>query len=602
MFAVLALASFSALAAAPNGGPPVKPKVTGWATERVEEKLDRGMIAVAQGDGKVYLGWRLLKTDPAAIAFNVYRGTAGGDAERLNAEPLRRTTDFVDAAPPLDRENAWWVRPVVEGREGEGGGRAALPPNPPARPYVLIKLQGNYSVHKVGIGDLDGDGRYDFVVKQPLGAVDPGVWRPSPDTYKLEAYKSDGTFLWRHDLGWSIELGVWYSPYVVFDLDGDGKAEVAVKTGEGDPRDAAGHVQTGPEWCSILDGRTGQEITRAPWPSREGRWGDNYGNRISRHMMGVAYLDGKTPCLLLVRGIYTIMKVDAYQYRDRKLRKVWSWTGEDENPPYRGQGAHTIHAADVDGDGRDEVLLGSCVVDDNGQGLWSTGFGHPDRFFVTDVDPSRGGLEVFYGLEVPRRENGVCLVEARTGKVIWGTRHPTEHIARALTADIDPSSPGMECWAATQGGSRAPKDPAITSGPTRWLFSAQGKVLAEGRDIPPLGGLVWWDADRMRELENGGAISKWHGPVLTRGIEGKALAWADLLGDWREEIVAHVPGELRIYTTVIPAADRRLCLMQDPIYRLDVAFVAMGYEQPPMTSFYLGGDSAGPPAKPDPAP
>ncbi len=581
-----------------DDAPAPKPKVIGWAEKRVEEKLDRAMIAIAQDKGKVYLGWRLLKTDPENVAFNVYRSTAGGEAVKLNAQPLGTTTDFVDAAAPLDRENAWWVRPVVDGRELEPADRATLPPNPPVRQYISIKLQGDYTINKVGIGDLDGDGKYDFVVKQPGSSVDPGsTWRPSPDTYKIEAYKSDGTFLWRKDLGWSIEMGVWYSPFIVFDLDGDGKAEVAVKTGEGDPRDSQGHVLTGPEYCSIWNGQTGEEIDRVDWIARgkSSDWGDEKNNRASRHQIGVAYLDGKTPCLLVVRGQYTIMRVDAFQYHDKKLQQVWSWCGDEEQPPFRGQGAHTLHAADVDGDGRDEVLLGSCAVDDNGQGLWSTGFGHPDRFFVTDVDPSRPGLEVLYCIEPRRQQNGVCLVEARSGKVIWGTEHLTEHISHCLCADIDAHIPGMECWATTVEGTKTPKDPAILNAPMRWLFSSAGKLLAVDDQIPPLDGLVWWDADSLRELESKQEVSKWHGPVLTKGIEGKVLAWADILGDWREEIITSLPGELRIYTTVIPADQRRVCLMQDPIYRLDVALAAMGYLQPPMTSFFLGVDAANSP-------
>jgi len=314
---------------------------------------------------------------------------------KLNEAPIAQTTDFLDEKPPLERDNAWWVRPVVNGEEQEASAQAFLPPSPPVKPYLPIKLKGDYTFQKAGIADLNGDGAYDYVIKQPLDNIDPYsvYWQKSPDTYKLEAYLHDGTPLWVHDLGWSIERGIWYSPYLVYDLDGDGKAEVAAKTGEGDPRDPDGRVSSGPEWCSILDGMTGEEKARVPWPSREGL---NDYNLASRNQIGVAFLDGKTPCLLLARGTYTLMKVVAYQYHDGKLEELWNWDSKQEDASYRGQGAHWMHSADVDDDGREEVILGSSVLDDNGVGLWSTGLGHPDRCFVTDVDPSRPGLEIFY--------------------------------------------------------------------------------------------------------------------------------------------------------------------------------------------------------------
>lgn len=558
----------------------------GWAEQRIEEKLARGMMAVPSGQGKVYLGWRLLRTDPESIAFNVYRSTAGGDAVKLNAEPLRKTTDFVDANPPLNHENAWWVRPVLNGKEQEACGRAVLAANPPQQQYISFKLRGDiegHGIHKVGIGDLDGDGEYDFVVKRPGGRVDPGRARRSPDTFKVEGYKSDGTFLWRRDLGWSIELGTWYSPMIVYDFDGDGKAEVAIKTSEGDHRREDGRVLTGPEYCSVWNGETGKDITRVDWIPRGNinDWGDTSGNRASRHMMGVAYLDGKTPSLLVIRGIYGLMKMDAWYLRDKQLHKVWSWSNRTSGWKYQGQGQHNIHVADIDGDGCDEILNGSIAIDNDGRIMWSTGLGHGDRFYITDVDPDRPGLEVLYSYEDPHPQNGVSLWDARTGNLIWGITEETvdNQIKFVFTSDIDSSIPGMECWG------------------DKFFFSAKGKNL--GSDVPPDNEPIWWDGDLLREMIRGGgfwsreaSIFKCKGLTLTGGIEGRVIMMADILGDWREELITYVRGELRIYTTVIPASDRRVCLMQDPLYRLDVAFRAMGYDQVPMTSYYLGVSSA----------
>ncbi len=266
--------------------PNPKPTVLGWAKERIEEKLGRGVSALRADASGVYLGWRLLKNDPDNIAFNVYRSTAGGPAVRLNSEPVQRTTDFLDAKAPLDRENSWWVRAVVDGKEQEPSVRATLPANAPARQYRAFKIRDDISatsIDKIGIGDLDGDGEYDFVVKRPGGVIDPSfLTRHSPDTFKIEAYKSDGTFLWRRDLGWSIQLGIWFSPFQVVDLDGDGRAEIAIKTGEGDPRDKNGQVFTGPEYLSIWDGMTGKDIDRTDWIPRGklSDWGRLFGQPL----------------------------------------------------------------------------------------------------------------------------------------------------------------------------------------------------------------------------------------------------------------------------------------------------------------------------------
>ncbi len=593
--------------------PNPRPTTLGWAKERVEEKLGRGVSALRTGEG-VYLGWRLLKGDPAAVAFNVYRSTAGGEAVRLNAEPIRQTTDFLDAKAPPDRENSWWVRPVVADREQEPSVRATLAANSPVRQYRAFKVRDDIpaaSIDKIAVGDLDGDGEYDFILKRPGGVIDPSfLTRKSPDTFKIEAYKSDGTFLWRRDLGWSIQLGIWFSPFQVADLDGDGRAEVAIKTGEGDPRDPNGQVLTGPEYLSVWDGLTGKDIDRVDWIPRGklSDWGDYSGNRSNRHMMAVAYLDGKTPSVVIFRGTYGLMKADAYFLRDRKLHKVWSWTNERAGWRYQGQGQHAVHVADLDGDGADEVLNGSIAIDGDGRTMWSTGNGHGDRFYVSDIDPGRPGLEIFYTYEDPHPRNGVGLWDARTGDLIFGTDVETadNQVGSGLVADIDPAHPGMEVWA------------------ERFFYTSKGERIPG--PVPPQQGLVWWDADPLRELHTfvrggpgpaggappaggataparqqgagsagtrpdfvpSGTVSKWKGAVLTEGIRGRHMLWGDISGDWREEIVTFAEGEVRIYGTTIPAADRRVTLMQDPLYRREVGLVVQGYTHVPVPSFFLG--------------
>ena len=594
---LLALAVLgSALGAAAQTAPqpatrPAKPLVQGWATERVEEKIDRGMLATLNADGKVYLGWRLLRTDPTDVAFNVYRAAGGGDAVKLNAAPLAQTTDFIDPAPPADKAQ-YFVRPVSGGTERDPSEKASLDATAPKAPaFKVIKLQDpKASIQKVGVADLNGDGKYDFVVKTPADNIDPygPYWQRSPDTYKLEAYLADGTFLWRKDLGWSIERGIWYSPYLVYDFDGDGKAEVAVKTGEGDPRDADGRVTSGPEWLSILDGATGQEVTRIPWIPRDPRIGEY--NHFCRNQLGVAFLDGKTPCLLMERGTYQVMVLEAFQFRNKKLEQIWHWDSTEETgKTHYAQGAHFMHSADIDGDGREEVVLGSNAIDDNGQGMWSTVLGHPDKSYVGDIDPNHPGMEIFYSIEPKHKGNGVLLVDAKTGQILWGKPEQTWHVGEGLCGDIDSSIPGMECWAG-ESGKGDPKKENYGGNPPRWLFSAQGKALGTMEEVPPLtDAMAWWDGDLLREIPiRNSSIYKYGKGVIEKGITGRVLTSADIEGDWREELVTGLPGELRIYTTAIPAEDRRVCLMQDPVYRHDVAHNAMAYVQPPMVSYYLG--------------
>ena len=544
------------------------------------EKLDRGFVAIATSSNSVYLSWRLLPEDPKDIAFNVYRGFYSEPFERVNRAPVERTTDLVDDTVRSGNSYFWQLKAVIGGVEQTNIiGETVLRVVPQL--YRSIRLQSTNTVFdKVALADLNGDGALDFIIKQPRQITDPGVWKKSEDTFKVEAYLSGGTFLWRKDLGWNIEQGVWWSPMIAADFDGDGKAELALKTAPSDKdyRNEAGRVLAGPEYCSVLDGLTGKELARVDWPARGNieDWGDKTGNRASRHLIGLAYLDGvgKNPSLLVMRGTYTLMRVDAYDFKRGKLMLRWSWNGDDESPKVRGQGMHGMHAADVDGDGRDEIVLGAAVLDDNGKTLWNLGMGHPDSVYVADVDPARPGLEIIYGFETAQPTNGFCLVEAKTGKIIWGSQHLTSHIhSQGLYADIDPANPGPEFF----GGEKF--------FPDRWLYSARDGKLLSREDLGSLSpNPVYWDATPFKAYLKQGKIIKFRGETLGE-IEGRVAAIGDILGDWREEFVTSVPGELRIYSTTIPAESRRVTALADRLYRNDVAVQSMGYLYPPQLSF-----------------
>ena len=558
--------------------------------ERDKENLDRGLVAMYINNSHVYIGWRLLDEDPMNIAFNIYRETLESAPVKLNTVPINTTTDFIDQFPINESNYRYWIRPIVNGNELVPSKETKIA-NIIGEHFISIKLNGNYTFQKVGIADLNGDGSYDYVIKQPNVNIDPlepyfdGNWRVSQDTYKIEAYLSNGTFLWQNDLGWDIEQGIWYSPYVVYDFDGNNKAEIAVKTGKGDHRDFTGRVQTGPEYLSIWDGMSGSEVTHINWPRRELQiysWN-------SRNQLGVAYLDGCHPSIIVERGTYGIMKLEAINFNDNNLVKLWQWDSNQENFfMYYGQGAHFMHSADVDSDNYDEIVLGSCVIDENGKGLWSTGLSHPDHCYVGDIDPGHPGLEIYYGIEgvihpIPKYDYGICMVDAATGDVLWGIDEIAYHIhSQGLVSDIDPSHPGMECYS---GEDAYPK---------MWLHSANGTLITneETFDIGLRAKAVYWDADPQRELVHNDRIFDFDTNITHfEGIEGYQVAWADVLGDWREEIIVSIEGELRIYTTTIPAQDKRVCLMQDPIYRLDVAHLSMGYPQVPTTSYCLDDTS-----------
>ncbi len=572
-----------------------KPRVEGHAAARVAEPLDRALtVQPARDTTGVYLSWRLLAEDHPEVGFNVYRRT-GGQTELLNRKPVVKTTDYVDPTAPDGVEIEYWVEPCynLTGRTATPAVKCSTAALRKAPRYRSIKLRDNARAGKVAIADLNGDGRSDFIVRTPDTGTDPGLpGDPTGSTYTISAYLHDGTHLWSRDLGQGIEPGIWYSPFIAYDFDGDGKAEVALKSAPADVRRNARHrVDSGAEHLSVLDGMTGEEVARADWPERSWRLGDL--NRQNRNQIGMAFLDGRTPCILAARGTYRAMIVDAWELHDCTLRHLWRWDGDEENPVVRSQGAHSMVTGDVDGDGRDEILLGGCMLDDNGTLLWSAGIGHPDKAYLADIDPARPGLEVFLCGEVRHDDGrGVCMVDAATGAQVWNIGHPTTHVGDGMVVDFDPSHPGMECIG---------KEDRKAGRTDKYLLTARGEELFP-EAIPDCRNWVWWDADLLRETFRGddnrwGANSmaprpqsavKWQSAPLTEGIEGPILMIADLSGDWREEIVTAMPGELRIYSTDIPAADRRITLMQDPLYRSYILHRSMGYPQAPVPSYYLG--------------
>jgi rhamnogalacturonan endolyase len=534
------------------------------------EKIDRGVIALTIDGTNAYIGWRLLNSDPEDVAFNVYRKEVGSDTFiKVNKTPVTGSTNYIDGTVKAGMAYRYRIHTVSGAREQESPGEATVFMLSGSQPWFSIKLDDNKRLKRLGVGDLDGDGAYDFVLQSPDFNVDPyympGYWRRSPEPYVLDAWSSKGKHLWSYDMGWSIETGTWYSAYLVYDIDGDGLAEVYAKAGEGDPRELDGHVLEGPEYLAKIDPSNGKIMNKIPWLSKEG-FLNNY-NYYSRNFLTVAYLDGINPSLIMQRGTYTIIKTEAL---NKDLKREWYWESTGEYEKYKGQGQHGIMQGDIDFDGKDELVIGTFALDHNGKPMWYTGLKHNDAGYLADIDPSRPGMEIFYGIESRSPKNGVCLVEAETGKIIWGFEGPTTHVhSQGMVGDIDPEYPGMECYAGEAKG-----------GDQFFLYNASGKRLSD-KDMGSLTPRpVWWDADDLKELNIESLLLKYKGDTIMK-IEGKVVMVADLIGDWREEIVTSMPGELRIYSTNIPAGTRKVCLMQNRQYRLGTANSTMGYFYPP---------------------
>ncbi len=545
------------------------------------ENIDRGLTALVRADTSIYLGWRLLIDDPEDIAFNIYRKMIGSvepnDYIKVNDQPIYRSTNYIDKGteyhgpagemPKLYEAHQYKITKIINGREEEiPGGEVYVFFSLGEKNWRSILLKDPHvGVRKIGIGDLDGDGAYDFVVlRDALVHVDPGTcetcWKPSRDTYKLEAYNSKGEFMWQYDMGWAIETGVWYAPFIVYDLNGDGKAEVYTKAGEGDPRAPDGRVISGPEYLIKLDGETGEIVQKRDWLSRNIEIGRSY-DWTNRNFLGLAYLDGKRPSLLMQRGTYGFIKVEAM---DKNLETEWYWESSGENKQYWAQGGHRMAVADIDEDGKDEILPGTFAIDHDGKSMWGIGLNHNDGAVIADIDPDRPGLEIFFNIETGAEKNGACLVDAATGEIIWGYDQPTGHVhGLATVGNYDPTRVGMECYARPDRGYDRP-----------FFYSSKGERLPDPPRMDHATPL-WWDADETKELLLRGNIFKFEGDTLERNISDGLIA--DIYGDWREEIIVGLPGEIRIYSTTIPADTRRVCLMQNHQYRMDVASFSVGY-------------------------
>jgi hypothetical protein len=567
------------------------------------ENLNRGLISLRAGNGN-FLSWRLLKSDRAAVAFNVYRGTT-----RVNSAPIT-VTNFTDAGAPVGA--TYTVRPVVNGIE-QASTLAAEPAAALAAAYQDVPIQVpaggttpdgvsyTYAANDASVGDLDGDGSYEIVLKwDPSNAKDNSQSGYTGNVF-IDAYKLNGTRLWRIDLGRNIRAGAHYTQFQVFDYDGDGRAEVAMKTADAtrdgagtvignagaDHRNSSGYILSGPEYLTVFNGQTGRAMSTADYVPARGTvssWGDSYGNRVDRFLAATAYVTGSYPSIIMARGYYTRSVIAAWDFRNGALTRRWTFDSNSSTngSAWAGQGNHNLSVADVDSDGRDEIIYGSMAIDDNGSGLWRNGNGHGDAMHVGDLIPSRAGLEEFK-VDEDTSKPAAWMADARTGQVLWSKTCGCDN-GRGVSDDIYAGSPGAESWSSGVDG----------------LLNTSGSNI--GRKPSSANFVIWWDGDAQRELLDATHIDKYGTSSDTRlltasgvhsnnGTKSTPSLQADIMGDWREEVIWPTTSNtaLRIYSTTDATGISRTSLMQDRMYREAVAWQNTAYNQPPHPSFAIGG-------------
>ncbi len=615
------------------------------------EQLNRGVVAMRH-EGKVIISWRTLSSDKVGEAFDVYR-----NGQRLNKAALNKGGTFFIDEQPLT------VEATYEVKGGGKNGSFTLNANSPEG-YLPVKLQKpeggvtpdgkdfTYSANDASVADVDGDGQYEIILKwDPSNAHDnahDGYTGPT----LFDCYRLDGTRLWRIDLGINIRSGAHYTPFIVYDLDGNGSAELIVKTSDGtrdgkgnvigdsladyrhrapenaqnpsperewskynrQGRPKTGRILTGSEYITVFNGLTGEAMDTKPYIPERGNlsdWGDDYANRSDRMLAGVGYFDGIHASVLFCRGYYTRTVLAAWDWDGHELTSHWAFDtskegiGKDGKPnsSYAGQGNHNLRIADVDGDGCDEIMYGSMAVDHDGQGLYNTGMGHGDAFHLMAFDPQSKELQVWDCHE--NRRDGSDFRRAKTGEVIFQVPSKSD-VGRAMAADIDPTNPGVEMWSTDSHGIRNIKGEVLNSAQDPDDPQHQQHLKLGDRYLSVNFG-IWWDGDLLRELLDHETVSKYdwrqktiqdvkkfEGVVFNNGSKSNPCLSADILGDWREEVIARTPdsSELRIFISPIPTDYRINCLMEDIPYRLSTAAQNVGYNQPSEPGFYLGPDKS----------
>lgn len=580
------------------------------------EKLGRGLSVAKAGTG-VFLSWRLLGTDPTDATFTLYRD--GSEIAKISGDAA---TSYLDASGAVTSSytlkdadgNVSSPVIVLENRYKDNYGEAAWKSIRLDRPASLTMPDGStcdYLPNDMSVGDLNGDGEYELILKwDPNNSKDNANDGYTGNVY-IDAYKLDGTKLWRIDMGKNIRAGAHYTQMMVYDLDGDGIAEIALKTSDGtvdgagnvigdasaDYRTSAGRILSGNEYLTIFSGKTGAAITTIDYVPGRGAtnaWGDTYGNRSERMLAAIAYLDGVHPSLVMSRGYYAAAYMVAFDFNGKTLTQKWMLESTVSGTGIFGEGNHNLSVGDLDGDGKDEIVFGSAAVNSDGTLRYRTGFGHGDAMHLSDMDPDSPGLEVY---DVHEEKTNRYSEEFRgpSGNVIWGTEQTGVDNGRGLAADIDSTNRGFEMWSTASGGIR----------------TVSGELLSSV--TPSYNFRLYWDGDLQDELldatggqGSGGKLEKWNsatqgvsrilnlyninGSTLNNYTKANPCLSADIFGDFREEIIMRSGADssvVNIIATLATTPHRVYTLMHDRQYRLSVAWQNVAYNQPPHLGYFL---------------
>ncbi len=566
--------------------------------KNIVENLDRGINAINTGNGMM-VSWRFNANDDDKAVFKLYRDNT-----------LIYTSNAGDATCYLDKSGSssskYKVETVVNGNVVSTDSCDLIT----NKNYFDIPLNVptgsgcTYSANDCSVGDVDGDGQYEIFMKwDPSNSKDNSQSGYTGNVY-IDCYTLEGKQLWRIDLGKNIRAGAHYTQFLVADFDCDGKAEMTCKTADGtvdgtgkvigdgskDYRNSSGYILSGPEYYTLFDGATGKALDTVDYAIPRGNnlkkdWGDDYGNRVDRFLGAVVYLDGVKPSAVSGRGYYTQLNAVAYDVVNDKLVERWVYrSGNDPNKGYHN-GNHNCMPADVDNDGKQELVFGSTCIDDNGKLLWCNNQGHGDAMHLGDFLPDRNGLELWMCHE--NSPYGVSLIDAATGKNIFHKDH-SKDTGRACAGNILASNPGAEFWGATGND----------------IFDANGKTIATNK--PAQNMMIYWDGDLEREILDGTKIDKYvsaskinrlltaDGCASNNSSKSSPCLSADVFGDWREELMLRSSDSkyLRVYATPYTTDIRLTTLMHDVQYRTQAAGEQNCYNQPPHTSFYLGSDES----------
>ena len=593
----------------------------GANAQRFTDKLDRGLVAVKTTKG-VYCSWRIQADEYYDVKYNLYR-----DGTKVNAEPLD-VSNFTDTSG--SESSQYTVKAVLNGVEQQASKAATVFKSN----YKEIKikhdasLKATYEPNDACCADVDGDGEVEILMKfnnkeeaeQLYPKNGPTIDGVATKEYSMLAcLKQDGTVLWWVNCG--PNMGDFQNNeqnIVGYDWDMDGKAEVVMRLEEGstvhmadgttytigangkngsswtnyrEPK-GSGSVEWfthyGKEFLWYCEGATGKPYQCIEFPLKrledgetdlKAAWGDGYGHRSSKYFFGAPYLDGKHPSIFLGRGIYTRHKFIAYDVdpKNHDLKVRWKWTNNQPGSPWYGQGYHNYIVADVDWDGRDEIVWGSMVIDDNGKGLSTTGLGHGDSQHIGDFNPYIHGQEMFACNEDNPSNN---YRDATTSKIYY-RKTDTNDDGRCLAGNFYNDFPGAVGHSA--------HDTPISTVTNEHVNTNTNGLSMNFR--------IYWDGDLLEECFNNtevtkpgvGTIATFLGAYSNNSTKATPCYQGDIFGDWREEVIERTAdNNIRIYTTNEPTKWRNYSLWYDHQYRNGMVWQPCGYNQPPHVSYFLG--------------